>query len=29
MYFAVTSSNQMVTTFNQIGNNLGQLRIAK
>ena len=29
MYFALTATNQMATTFNQIGTNLAQLRIAK
>jgi Flp pilus assembly protein TadG len=29
MYFALSSSSQIITTFNQIGTNLAQLRIAR
>jgi hypothetical protein len=28
-YFALTTANQIVTTFNQIGTNLVQLHLAK
>jgi von Willebrand factor type A domain-containing protein len=28
-FFLLTSANQIITTFNQIGTNLSQLRIAK